>query len=141
MMTKLDTGEVVEVGDLLRVGDAAAICGNSRQSVLQWIDGKGRGSKEPLEVGYAFKTKDKPTGIPVISRPYFMSWLERTNDVANPLHNKQGTFSSNLEQAIKHIESSEGGSEKTQQILDILQRLAGPEGEKLRKTMDKAPME
>lgn len=103
MKTKLDDGEVIDVGDLLRVGDAAVICKNSRQSILQWIDGKGRGARERLRVGYAFRTDAKPAGIPVISRPYFEKWLKRTNSAANPLHNN----TANIETTISYPADSE----------------------------------
>lgn len=78
MNTAVDfDGQIVKAENLLRLSDAQKEFGYSRQSLLLWSKGEGRGKDEPLKLLYLFG------GLPHIDREYFEGWVWRTRDNGN----------------------------------------------------------
>ena len=78
MNTAIDfDGQIVKAENLLRLSDAQKEYGYSRQSLLLWSKGEGRGKDEPLKLLRLFG------GLPHIDKEYFVGWLWRTKDDGN----------------------------------------------------------
>ena len=121
-------GQIVKAENLLRLSDAQKQTGISRQSLLLWSRGEGRGKNEPLKLLHLFG------GLPHLDKEYFEGWLKRTQADGNQT-NERAAARRLAAAAGKYADVDE------REVVDVLKALMGPEGKALRKLLSMAPVE